>query len=702
MEVFVNLKIDKPTESVENEVIIPLKAENFIRLDGSNQIPYLWVDGDLNTFDPPEYGVSVLDNADRRTVYDFRGYDDVVISRMRVRDMAGEITINVYGVDEYYSRTYLGAFVTSGYNVWKTLTFPPIKVKYLIFTGGYVGFTNRTTEFEVYGKYVNLNLPPVNVPAKPVPLTNMMGTNTHIWYLFDIPQMTVPAGKKAMFERYNVVRVYADWNELEHQEGLYTFNPTNGGSWRLDTYLATVKDSGIQSILCLQVIPNWMRNEWPEGQRDRENRPNRYGSNPTNIWGYVEQARMGYQLAARYGTGAAFNLIDTITDIANLPVSANENDTYYLQEVLGNNNQTVNSKAFTWKDGEWQELVKVRVHQRWTNDVLNSVKIGENTLNIIECGNENNKNWKGKKGYQGPREHAANLSAFYDGHKGTMGPGVGVKNADPNMLVTTSGLAGLHYNYFMGIIYWCMEHRGFKEDGSVDLPFDFINFHSYRNTEGSEQHSGATRKGMAPEPSGFYNDILRLRQLAYQYLGDMPMILGETGYDWHPNSQQAPVPWGSYTIPQIQAMWMLRTALEAIRVGIDWVTFYEIVDDDGTSTTYQTSGMNEKTDQSPRLITKYFMQLRPIVNGFLYDGDKDVDPVRVIRLVKDNEEIYALWLPIEQSDTINYVLDSLPIHSSATLYTLTDTTVVSGTNLPLASSYTIECTEIPVFIKITK
>ena len=50
-----------------------------------------------------------------------------------------------------------------------------------------------------------------------------------------------------------------------------------------------------------------------------------------------------------------------------------------------------------------------------------------------------------------------------------MGKGVGVKNADPNMMVVMAGLSTANPDYVKGMIDWCKEFGGDKADGSVNL-----------------------------------------------------------------------------------------------------------------------------------------------------------------------------------------------------------------------------------------
>jgi hypothetical protein len=70
---------------------------------------------------------------------------------------------------------------------------------------------------------------------------------------------------------------------------------------------------------------------------------------------------------------------------------------------------------------------------------------GQGWLEGIEIRNEANGPWNGREGFMTPAEQAAQLSACFDGHEGTVGitPGiVGVKAADPKMMVSMGGLSG--------------------------------------------------------------------------------------------------------------------------------------------------------------------------------------------------------------------------------------------------------------------
>src|SRR5207244_8269143 len=114
-------------------------------------------------------------------------------------------------------------------------------------------------------------------------------------------------------------------------------------------------------------------------------------------------------------------------------------------------------------------LLSVNTATRWAGDPANAIRKGLNLVKYVECDNERDKWWKGRKAYQTGREYAANLSAFYDGNKQKLGAAIGVKNADPNMQVVTGGLASANTDYIRGMIDWCKEFRGYKSNGAVNL-----------------------------------------------------------------------------------------------------------------------------------------------------------------------------------------------------------------------------------------
>src|SRR5690606_5901309 len=168
-----------------------------------------------------------------------------------------------------------------------------------------------------------------------------------------------------------------------------------------------------------------------------------------------------------------------------------------------------------------------------------------------------------------------------DGHKSTMGPYMGIKNVCPSMKVSTQGSVEVATDYFRGMIDWCKQYRGYKEDGTVDVPFDVINFHTYRTDAGGEQWGEATT-GMSPEMSGYYEEVFELRKLVQDNCPQVELFLGESGYDWNQGSPHKAPPIGGKSSLEVFGDWILRTALESARAGVDYISFYQLYDDDGT------------------------------------------------------------------------------------------------------------------------
>src|SRR5690606_21649268 len=94
---------------------------------------------------------------------------------------------------------------------------------------------------------------------------------------------------------------------------------------------------------------------------------------------------------------------------------------------------------------------------------------GLDLIQYYENWNEPNNDWSGRAVHFTPYEFAAMSSADYDGHKGTLGKTIGLKNADPNSKLVMGGLPRLNLDYIKSLKFW----SDWKRDGS--FPFDVIN-----------------------------------------------------------------------------------------------------------------------------------------------------------------------------------------------------------------------------------
>jgi hypothetical protein len=199
------------------------------------------------------------------------------------------------------------------------------------------------------------------------------------------------------------------------------FNPAyfGEGTWNFDSFYQNVKDSGIMLYSCIMQSTPWLTGS----TSNTKDKPIIAGSDPTKPASYVAHADKMFQSAARYGN----NIVS-------------------------------------------DSLLKLAPDQQKLS--------GLNLINYFEDYNEPDQTFNagGRKGYFSPYELAAMMSADYDGHEGTMGQTVGIKNADPNAKLVMPGLMdpynGLDYIKLMN--NWFYYNR-------TDHQFaaDVVNFHYY-------------------------------------------------------------------------------------------------------------------------------------------------------------------------------------------------------------------------------
>jgi endoglucanase len=483
---------------------------------------------------------------------------------------------------------------------------PVSKFRYLVITSNSVALPD---EIEFFGKYT-AGRRTTATPVKKIALKQGFGVNAFEWNFEDPKKATVIDEKRMKaVSNFTAVRHYLDWQKIESRQGQYTFNPTNDGGWNYDAMYERCKKDGIEVLVCLKTIPSWMKATYPANLQDNENVPVKYGKDFTSPASYIEQARAGFQFAARYG--------------------ANKNVT--------------------------ASLLSVNKTQRWANDPTNVVKAGLGLIHYIECDNERDKWWKGRKAYQTGREYAANLSAFYDGNKNTMGPGVGVKNADPQMKVVMAGLAGADIDYVKAMIDWCKQYRGYRPDGSVNVCWDVINYHYYSNDNQSSQNGKSTR-GAAPELSGAEDAAKQFVELAHQYVGNMPVWVTETGYDINQGSPQKAIAIGRKSVLETQADWILRTSLLYVRSGVERVFFYQLYDNaPQKGGKYNTSGLiNENRARRPA--ADYLYQADNLLGEYYFKETIQKNPI-VDRYELNGKSAYVLVVPDQKGRTAIYTLD---------------------------------------------
>jgi len=503
---------------------------------------------------------------------------------------------------------------------------------------------------------------PITTTTTPIdtgltPLKNMFGINAYEWNFLQDPadpsnvaQIYEP--KMAAIENFTGVRHYLDWYQLEDGVGAYTFNPSHEGSWNMDIMYQRSKQDSLFMLVDIKSCPPWLQSTYPISLQDTWDVPAPYGSDLTNPASYIAQGKVAFQFAARYGSNTAVD----------------------------------------------PTLVTVDKTARWTNDPPNVVKIGLNTVKYVECDNERDNWWTGPKGEQTAQQYAANMSAFYDGNKGKLGKNVGVKNADPHMVVVMGGLATASTQYVQDMIDWCKINRGYKANGDIDLCFDVINYHFYAN-DGNVLTNVVKSVGWAPElsPAGGVAD--GFVKLAASIGGHPQVWVTENGYDINAASTQRAVAIGNKSVSMVQGDWIIRSALLYARHGINRLFFYQLFDDTPNSTeTFGTSGLIND-DLTRRPAADYIVQVKKLMGNYGYKSTLNADPL-VDKYVYGAKSIYALMIPDQKGRTGSYTLD-LGKSASAIIYSLK-----AGSNImtqskvnTVAGKLTISISETPVFVQ---
>ncbi|OLY91853.1 Por secretion system C-terminal sorting domain-containing protein [Cnuella takakiae] len=639
---------------------IPIDWKRWYQLNNVSGTLEKLFDGQTATVPHPGWGL-ILSNFD--AYYPLLDGEALTLEGIRMFDAEGAdpntpLTISV--INDKWQRIPVATFTGSEYHAW---------------VGPYPSRTNNTTSFKLDSAITNVRYLVINTnwlypaeiellgtykapvaaaaPGRSVRLGGMFGVNAFEWD-FEAPSnpnVIDPARMKAV-QNFSGVRHYMDWEKLESAQGSYTFNPTRSGGWNYDAIYQQCKTTGIEVLACLKTMPGWMQNTYPVNERDPENVPVVYGKNFSSPASYIEQAKVAFQFAARYGY-----------------------------------NKLVSP-----------QLLSVNSQPRWTHDSVNSVKIGMGLIRYIECDNERDKWWKGRKAYQTGREYAANMSAFYDGHKNTMGPGVGVKNADPNMKVVVGGLALARTDYIKGMIDWCKEFRGYKADGTINLCWDIINYHLYANDAKSSQVGNSTR-GAAPEMSEAGQVAADFIDLANRFAKGQPVWVTECGYDVNQGSPLKAVAVGGRTVLQTQADWILRTALLYARVGIEKVFFYQLYDENIYSSSQFASMGLLNANRTRKPAADYLYQTKKLFSNYRFQETISKFP-SVDRYDAQGNPLYTLLMPTESGQKASYNLavgsyDSVIVYRPRAGYTDMGTFKLKVTN----GSVQIEITERPIFVK---
>lgn len=292
------------------------------------------------------------------------------------------------------------------------------------------------------------------------------------------------------------------------------------------------------------------------------------------------------------------------------------------------------------------QLVARYGHRRVPDEALKLAaeqprRSGLGVLAYVENWNEPDRWWVGPPGAPGhftAGEFAAMTSADFDGHCGALGPGAGVRAADPGVRLVLGGLAGskdgdLGLAYLDELRRWTDDHRG----GS--FPADVINVHHYCRR-------GDT--GVSPEADGLRARLAALVAWRDRHLPGRELWLSEFGWDVNPGSPQRAPALGTLDAPAVQAAWIARAYLAALAAGVDRAFVYMSRDVDAASPAqYGSSGLTSRAHE-PRPSWRFLATLRRHLRGLRADGEPATGDARVSALRfhgAGGARAYALWCP---------------------------------------------------------
>ncbi|HSW02419.1 MAG TPA: hypothetical protein VLI39_19805 [Sedimentisphaerales bacterium] len=328
------------------------------------------------------------------------------------------------------------------------------------------------------------------------------------------------------------------------------------------------------------------------------------------------------------------------------------------------------------------------------------VRTGLGLVRHIENWNEPDKWWKNRASHFQPFELAAMCSADFDGHKGNLGPGVGVKNADPNMKLVLGGLARPEIEYLKAMKLWAQFHR------NGDFPADVINLHHYSNDAGGQ--GGNPTAGISPEADGLRERVVHWRD---RFLPGKEIWVSEFGYDTNPQSNQRAPAICQASAEEVQGRWIVRSHLALAASGVDRAHLYMLRDVNAASTTqYDSSGLtaSKGNRHQPKRSWFYVATLRHVLRGTRFESEVPSGDakVRIYRFrsgghpSRDVYAVYAVWCPTSNATEVRDFSLELPNATTAALTTL-DPQNPTGKSMPstiAAGKVTLAVSESPAFV----
>lgn len=416
-------------------------------------------------------------------------------------------------------------------------------------------------------------------------------------------------------------------------------DPSFQANANYDKYFTTMKGLGVNVFPCINKIPNWMSVD--DGRRMCF--PEFTGNRPED---YIDIAQFAWQYGARYG-----------------------------------------SKVYP------DNLLKVNQTPRWNGDVINEKKSGLNLLKYIEFENEPDRPWNDDLHKYTPEQLAAMMSAIWDGHEGSMGSYVGVKNADPNIKVVLPGLAEINLYYLNRMKTWFEANRKDKR-----FCADVIQVHHYSNASNPPWPSHSVNlvngRGISPEEDKLPYRLKDLNQFVRQNFPKGTEIwYGEFGYDTQLSSNpwicQYPKLYTTHTAEELQSWWLQRIFLIGLSSGMDKVYLFNGIDENSASSgnLYTSSGI--MYGENPSVGTSFgkkvayndLVSLVKNLNGYTFSADRSINGVTILEFRRGLAKRYFYWSPTANDTKAVFNIGKKPLLATEYPQVYTPANIVVNTDV---------------------
>ncbi|MDH4468489.1 MAG: sialate O-acetylesterase [Bacteriovoracaceae bacterium] len=363
-------------------------------------------------------------------------------------------------------------------------------------------------------------------------------------------------------------------------------------------------------------------------------------------------------------------------------------------------------------------------------------------IQMIENDNERDLNWFGLDNtndqglpkdptqpsmydyYTLPLEHAASLSAIYDGHEGTLasidrGVSQMIGREGKPIKLSMTGTWNPDSQYPMMMRYWFKENRSDSK-----IAFDILNYHryglkgAYPRTPGQCFWDPNTpmQLPLSPEEDKLYLEMKKLSENRERFFPDLDIMLSEFGNDTRSireGSTSDTNDWYCYNptlariLPgstasnikdreQVQAEWAIRAYMAGAAANFDRMHYYTLSDMDANNFYwYLASGVTAHEGTAAKISYYYINTLMNVLKGTKFDSIvSNIDFSKVgyqsaemsnyktpaiyrfkgNRSAQEKKTVYSIWSPTTNGKNFqyNYSLSGLPIGATAKIIKLKD------------------------------